>query len=306
VGALKEFIREGENGFIYPPGDIKSLSAIMQKLASSPGLVKNMTDGLGEWITDHPVETIEENAEAFANAYRKARKMEKDSLLSKTIDLEPLAAMTLKSRKSTSGMSSQVELVDSDARRFRMRFRQLPLELLKARLGRFDRIVVPHLVPDEALTATAMRIRKILPKSTLIAITSRPDGVHPVLFDNMITYNGDGGFGWSALESSVQSELRKNGATAFVIPLNIATMPKFNGYGRTVDVGRRIRDVGIFGFFPDGKAGVYEDAPISEALGGALTRFIDSVLAIPYLLAAAIVWILDKAGAVATTNGEQE
>jgi glycosyltransferase involved in cell wall biosynthesis len=44
AGAIPEFISDGYNGFLFPPGDVETLTALLETLSSDPLLLNQLND----------------------------------------------------------------------------------------------------------------------------------------------------------------------------------------------------------------------------------------------------------------------
>ncbi len=67
IGALREAIREGADGFLVEPGDSQELAAKMRRFVEDPGLLRSMREQVRPRVV-----TIEENAEMIERVYHEA------------------------------------------------------------------------------------------------------------------------------------------------------------------------------------------------------------------------------------------
>lgn len=65
IGGIPELIKEGENGFLFEPGNEQDLKEIMQRIIDDPGILNGLK------IDSQSIATIEENAKEVANLYGK-------------------------------------------------------------------------------------------------------------------------------------------------------------------------------------------------------------------------------------------
>jgi glycosyltransferase involved in cell wall biosynthesis len=64
IGAIPEAIREGENGFLFEPGNIKELRDCMLRFIEQPGLAEEMASRMPK------VKAMEEHAVELLNLYK--------------------------------------------------------------------------------------------------------------------------------------------------------------------------------------------------------------------------------------------
>jgi glycosyltransferase involved in cell wall biosynthesis len=69
VGAGYDLVRHGENGFIYPCGDLNLLAEILKEVLPDRNRLKNMgiaaTDKMQTWTPENNVEAIVKALEKF-------------------------------------------------------------------------------------------------------------------------------------------------------------------------------------------------------------------------------------------------
>ena len=63
LGALKERVRHGQDGFLFPAGDSRVLAALLQRLAKEPELLEQLQSGI------QPVTEIEEHVSLVLDCY---------------------------------------------------------------------------------------------------------------------------------------------------------------------------------------------------------------------------------------------
>lgn len=65
IGALRERVIEGKNGFLFPPGDVNGLVEIIRSLRASPQLLRDMR----AYCCSHPPKRIDEMIEQYRQLY---------------------------------------------------------------------------------------------------------------------------------------------------------------------------------------------------------------------------------------------
>lgn len=65
LGGMRELVRDGENGLLFPRGDAEALAGCLTRLAGDPALLQRLRDGIG------PVKDIETHAQEIERLYER-------------------------------------------------------------------------------------------------------------------------------------------------------------------------------------------------------------------------------------------
>ena len=75
MGAKYDLVREGETGFVYPCGDIKTLAQILREVLPDRERLRKMGEAARKRMETW---SLRENAEAFVQAVEKAVQQKRD------------------------------------------------------------------------------------------------------------------------------------------------------------------------------------------------------------------------------------
>ncbi len=88
-GGMPELIREGETGFLVPPGNVKALAAALERFVSTPELASLLRDACFSEAPAYAVETI---TDCYLRVYEQAQ--ERVANANTTPPSEPVTAST--------------------------------------------------------------------------------------------------------------------------------------------------------------------------------------------------------------------